>query len=344
MGYGLWANSNGPNAMSRQPRIAHRPSLIALAVGMLALLAPASVLAQAYPSKPIRIVVAFAPGGIADTAARSFSQKLAEVLGQPVVIENRAGAGGITGAEVVARAAPDGHTLLVTSISHTINPSVRKNLPFDAVRDFTPVTLIMDAPNFLVVHPSLPAKSVKELVALARARPGQISYASSGTGTSTHLSGELFKALSRIDLVHVPYKGGGPAVIDLTGGHVQMMFSTLPSVLGQVRAGKLRGLAVTGARRFPAAQEYPTMIEAGVPGYEVSGWSGMFAPAGAPRDVVARIAGEVGKILRAPDVKERFSTLGAEPVGNSPDEFAAFVRSEIAKWKKVVDFAKIQAD
>jgi tripartite-type tricarboxylate transporter receptor subunit TctC len=300
--------------------------------------------AQTYPSKPVRIIVAFAPGGIADTAARSFSQKLAEALGQPVVIENRAGAGGITGAEAVARAAPDGYTLLVTSISHTINPSVRRNLPFDAVRDFTPVTLIMDAPNFLVVHPSLPAKSVKELVALARARPGQISYASSGTGTSTHLSGELFKALSRIDMVHVPYKGGGPAVIDLTGGHVQMMFSTLPSVLGQVRAGRLRGLAVTGARRFPQVQEYPTMIEAGVPGYEVSGWSGMFAPAGAPRDAVTRIAAEVAKILRAPEVKERFSTLGAEPVGNSPDEFASFVRSEIAKWRKVVEFAKIQAD
>jgi tripartite-type tricarboxylate transporter receptor subunit TctC len=313
-----------------------------LATTLLLLLPVAG--AQTYPSKPIRIIVAFAPGGIADTAARSFSQKLAEVLGQPVIIENRAGAGGITGAEVVARAAPDGYTLLVTSISHTINPSVRKSLPFDAVRDFTPVTLIMDAPNFLVVHPSLPAKSVKELVALARARPGQISYASSGTGTSTHLSGELFKALSRIDMVHVPYKGGGPAVIDLTGGHVQMMFSTLPSVLGQVRAGRLRGLAVTGARRFPSVQEYPTMIEAGVPGYEVSGWSGMFAPAGAPREVVARIAGEIGKILRAPEVKERFSTLGAEPVGSSPDEFAAFVRSEIAKWRKVVEFAKIQAD
>jgi tripartite-type tricarboxylate transporter receptor subunit TctC len=315
-----------------------------LTLGVLLLALPGFALAQAYPSKPIRIVVAFAPGGIADFAARSFSQRLAETLGQPVVIENRAGAGGVLGAEVVARAAPDGYTLLVTSISHTINPSVRKSLPFDAVRDFAPVTLIMDAPNFLVVHPSLPAKSVKELVAIARARPGQISYASSGTGTSTHLSGELFKALSRIDLVHVPYKSGGPAVIDLVGGHMQMMFSTLPTVLGHVRAGKLRGLAVTGAKRFPAVQEYPTMIEAGVPGYEVSGWSGLFAPAGVPREIVTRLAGEIGKILRAPDLRERFATLGAEPVGNSPDEFAAFVRSEIAKWKKVVDFAKIQSD
>ena len=311
---------------------------------LVLLMLPGFALGQAFPSKPVRIVVAFAPGGIADFAARSFSQKLSEAIGQAVVVENRPGAGGITGAEVVARAAPDGYTLLVTSISHTINPSVRKSLPFDAVRDFTPVTLVTDAPNFLVIHPSLPARSVKELVALARARPGQISYASSGTGTSTHLSGELFKALAKLDMVHVPYKGGGPAVIDLAGGHVQMMFSTLPSVLGQVRAGKLRGLAVTGAKRFPAVQEYPTMMEAGVPGYEVSGWSGLFAPAGVPREIVTRLAGEIGKILRAPELKERFASLGAEPVGNSPDEFAAFVRSEIAKWKKVVDFAKIQAD
>ena len=262
MGNGLRAMGHRQAFTSKS--IAHR----SLPIALLALLVlPATAWAQPYPAKPIRIVVAFAPGGIADTAARSFSQKLAEVLGQPVVIENRAGAGGIVGAEAVARAAPDGYTLLVTSISHTINPSVRKNLPFDAVRDFTPVTLIMDAPNFLVVHPSLPVHSVKALVALARARPGQISYASSGTGTSTHLSGELFKALSRIDLVHVPYKSGGPAVIDLVGGHMQMMFSTLPTVLGHVRAGKLRGLAVTGARRFPAAQEYPTMILTGLAGY-----------------------------------------------------------------------------
>ena len=314
----------------------------ALALAGLWMAAPVS--AQPYPSKPIRVIVAFAPGGIADFAARSVSQRLSESLGVPVVVENRPGAGGITGAEVVAKSPPDGYTLLVTSISHTINPSVRKNLPFDAVRDFAPVTLITDAPNFLVVHPSLPVKSVKELIALARGRPGQITYASSGAGTSTHLSGELFKSLARIDIVHVPYKGGGPAVIDLVGGHVQMMFSTLPSVLQQVRAGKLRGLAVTGARRFPAAQEFPTMIEAGVAGFEVSGWSGLFAPAGAPREAVSRLAAEIGKILRAPELKERFFVQGAEPVGNTPEEFAAFVSSEIAKWKKVVEASGMQAD
>lgn len=311
---------------------------------LLSLLLPAAASAQTYPAKPIRMIVAFAPGGIADFAARSVSQRLTTALGVPVVVENRPGAGGITGAEVVARSAPDGYTLLVTSISHTINPSVRKNLPFDAQRDFTPVTLITDAPNFLVVHPSLPARSVKELVALARSRPGQISYASSGTGTSTHLSGELFKAMTRIDVVHVPYKGGGPAVVDLIGGHVQMMFSTLPSVLQHVRAGKLRGLAVTGGRRFPPAAEFPTMIESGVPGYEVSGWSGLFAPAGTPREAVNRLAGEIAKILHAPDLKERFFIQGAEPVGNAPEVFAAFVGSEIARWKKVVELSGARAD
>jgi tripartite-type tricarboxylate transporter receptor subunit TctC len=311
---------------------------------VFSLLLQAAAWAQGYPAKPIRMIVAFAPGGIADFAARSVSQRLTTALGVPVVVENRPGAGGITGAEVVARSAPDGYTLLVTSISHTINPSVRKNLPFDAMRDFVPVTLITDAPNFLVVHPSLPARSVKELVALARARPGQISYASSGTGTSTHLSGELLKAMARIDVVHVPYKGGGPAVVDLIGGHVQMMFSTLPSVLQHVRAGKLRGLAVTGGRRFPAASEFPTMIESGIPGYEVSGWSGLFAPAGTPREAVNRLATEIAKILRAPDLKERFFVQGAEPVGNAPDVFAAFVASEIARWRKVVDFSGVRAD
>jgi tripartite-type tricarboxylate transporter receptor subunit TctC len=299
---------------------------------------------QAYPAKPIRMIVAFAPGGIADFAARSVSPKLTEALGVPVVVENRPGAGGVTGAEIVARSAPDGYTLLVTSISHTINPSIRRNLPFDALRDFAPVTLIADAPNLLVVHPSLPVKSVKALAALARGRPGQLTYASSGSGTSTHLSGELFKAIAGVDIVHVPYKGGGPAVIDLVGGHVLMMFSTLPSVLQQVRAGRLRGLAVTGARRFPAAAEFPTMVEAGIPGYEVSGWSGVFATAGTAKESVGRLAGEIAKILRAPELKERFFVQGAEPVGNTPEVFTAFVSSEVVKWKKVVEFSGAKAE
>ena len=303
-----------------------------------------NVCAQGYPSKPIRVVVAFAPGGIADFAARSVTAKLSDAFGVPVIVDNRAGAGGITGAEIVAKSPADGYTLLVTSISHTINPHVNRRMPFDAARDFAPVTLLLDAPNLLTVHPSLPVKSVRELIALARARPGQITYASSGNGTSTHLSGELFKSLAKIDLLHVPYKGGGPAVVDLMGGHVQMMFSTLPTVLQQVRASRLRALAVTGGKRFAAANEFPTMIESGVAGYEVSGWSGMFAPAGTPREAVNRVSSEAAKILRAPELKERFAAQGAEPAGNTPEEFTAFVLAELAKWKKVVDASGMRAD
>jgi tripartite-type tricarboxylate transporter receptor subunit TctC len=299
---------------------------------------------QTYPSKPIRMIVAFAPGGIADFAARSISQRLAENLGVPVVVENRPGAGGIIGADLVAKAAPDGYTVLVTSISHTINPSVTKNLPFDTQRDFAAVTLIADAPNILVVHPSVPASSLQELIELARRRPGQLNYASSGTGTSTHLCGELFKAMAGIDLVHVPYKGGGPAVADLLGGQVQLMFATLPTVLEHIRAGKLRGLGVTGGQRFTAAPEFPTIAESGLPGYEVSGWSGMFAPARTPRAAIDRLASETAKILLEPGLKERFLTQGAEPAVKMPDEFAAFVDSELRKWKKVVEFSGTRAN
>jgi tripartite-type tricarboxylate transporter receptor subunit TctC len=221
------------------------------------------------------MVVAFAPGGIADFAARSLSQRLADALGVPVVVENRAGAGGVIGAELVAKSAADGYTVLVTSISHTINPSVMKTLPFDTQRDFAPVMLIADAPNILVVHPSVPAASLAELIELARRRPGQLNYASSGIGTSTHLCGELFKTMTGVDVQHVPYKGGGPAVADLLGGQVQMMFATLPTVLEHVRAGKLRAFGVTGAQRFAGAPEIATIAESGLAGYEVSGWSGI---------------------------------------------------------------------
>ena len=299
---------------------------------------------QTYPSKPIRMIVAFAPGGIADFAARSISQRLAENLGVPVVVENRPGAGGIIGAELVAKAAPDGYTVLVTSISHTINPSVTKNLPFDTQRDFAPVMLIADAPNILVVHPSVPATSLQELIELARRRPGQLNYASSGVGTSTHLCGELFKAMTKVDVLHVPYKGGGPAVADLLGGQVQLMFATLPTVLEHIRAGKLRGLGVTGEQRFAGAPEFATLAESGLPGYEVSGWSGMFAPARTPRAAIDRLAAESAKILLDPALKARFLAQGAEPAVKMPDAFAAFVDAEITKWKKVVEFSGTRAN
>jgi tripartite-type tricarboxylate transporter receptor subunit TctC len=300
--------------------------------------------AQQYPAKAIRMVVPFAPGGIADFAARSVSQRLSDSLAVTVVVDNRAGAAGVTGSDIVAKAPPDGYTVLVTSISHTINLSVNKNLPYDTRRDFTPVLLIADAPNMLVTHPSLPARSVQELIALARARPKDINYGSSGSGTSVHLSAELFKVLTKTDMVHVPYKGGGPAVIDLLGGHVQVMFASLPSVLQHVNAQRLRGLAVTSARRFPGAPNFPTVSEAGVPGYEVSSWTGMFVPAGTPADAVKRLAGETSKILSLPKTREQFLTLGAEPGTLTLEKFAAFVESEIVKWKKVVEFSGARAD
>jgi tripartite-type tricarboxylate transporter receptor subunit TctC len=318
--------------------------LLRRASSLVGLLIAGAACAQPYPSKAIRMIVAFAPGGIADFAARSVSQRLSDSLRVPVLVENRPGAGGIIGSELVAKAAPDGYTLLVTSISHTINPSVNKSLPFDTRRDFAPVMLIADAPNILVIHPSLQVTSVKELIEFARARPGRLAYASSGSGTSTHLCGELFKAMTQVDLLHVPYKGGGPAVADLLSGQVQLMFATMPTVLEHVRAGRLRALGVTGSRRFTGAPEFPTIAEAGLPDYEVSGWSGMFAPAGTPKAAIDRLAGETAKILRDPGLKERFLTLGAEPAVKMPDEFTAFVASEIVKWKKVVEFSGARAD
>src|SRR5258706_4268731 len=299
---------------------------------------------QAYPVKAIRVIVPFAPGGIADFSARSVAPKLSESLNVPIVIENRAGAAGITGSDIVAKAAADGYTVLITSISHSINLSVNKNLPFDTRRDFAPVMLIADAPNILVTHPALPVKSVRELIALARAKPRELTYGSSGSGTSTHLSGELFKVLTKTDFIHVPYKGGGPAVIDLLGCHVQLMFATLPSVLPQFRPVRLRALAVTGSHRFSGAPEFPTIAEAGVPGYEVSGWTGMFVPAGTPLEAASRLAGETSKILLAPKTRELFLVQGAEPGTKMHEEFAAFIESEIVKWKKVVEFSGARAD
>jgi tripartite-type tricarboxylate transporter receptor subunit TctC len=311
---------------------------------LIALLLAGAVSAQDYPSKTIRVVVAFPPGGIADFAARSVSTGLAEALRVPVVVENRPGAGGAIGADFVAKSASDGYTVLVTSVSHTIIPNFVKKLPFDTRRDFAPVMMIADAPNLLVVHPSVPARTLAELIDYARAHPGALAYASSGIGTSTHLSGELFKQMAKVDIVHVPYKGGGPAVADLLGGQVQMMFSTLPTVLDHARAGRLRAIAVTGPQRFAGAREFPTMAEAGLTGYEVSGWSGMFAPARTPRAAIDRLAGEAAKILRSPAVQERFLGLGAEAAVKMPDEFGAFVDAELDKWKKLVESAHLRSE
>jgi tripartite-type tricarboxylate transporter receptor subunit TctC len=314
-----------------------------LAIGAACTLATAPAIAQAWPAKPVRIVVAFPPGGISDFAARAIAPGLSEALRQPVVIENRGGAAGAIGTEVVVKSPPDGYTLLAHTVTFTVGPHMTANPPADPLRDLVAVTQIIDAPNILVVTPSMPVKTVKDLVALASKRRGELSFASSGFGSGTHLSGELFKLLAKLDMVHIAYKGGGPAVTDLLGGHVPMMFSTLPSVTSHVASGRLRALAVTGAKRFPGAPEVPTMIESGIAGYSFSGWSGLFAPAGTPREIAVRVADETAKVLRASGFREKLLIQGADAVGSTPDEFAAFVRSEYARWGQLVRQSGIKA-
>jgi tripartite-type tricarboxylate transporter receptor subunit TctC len=303
----------------------------------LAMLVSGAVFGQGYPSRPIRVVVPFSAGaGVTDIMARLVGQHLGASLGQPVVIENRPGAGGIPGTEAVSKAAPDGYTLLMTNVALVVNSYLYSKLPYDPERDFTPVTLVNTAPLLLVVHPTVAAKSVKELIAYAKAHPGELSFGSGGVGSTPHLSGELFKSLAGIDVLHVPYKGGAPALNDLIGGQLSFMVENMPGTMPFVRSGKLRALAVTSPRRSPLEPALPTMAEAGVPGYEVVGWNGIVAVKGTPPEIVARLHIEVAKILRAPDVRERLAALGAEPIGNTPDEFGAFIKAEMARWGKII--------
>ncbi len=297
-----------------------------------------------YPAKPIRIIVPQSAGGSTDLTARLVAQKLSDALGQPVVVDNRPGAGSIIGTDLVAKATPDGYTLLVVASSITINPSLHKKLPFDPIRDLAPITQLSAFPNMLVVHPAVPVKTVQDLVALAKAKPGQINYGSSGAGTGTHLSAELFKYMTGVDMVHVPYKGGGPAVTALLGGQVQLNFATIPSVLPHVRAGKLRAVAVTTIKRSPAAPEVPTIAESGVPGYDHGPWNGMLAPAKTPKAIITMLNAAVSKIVHLPEAKAVLVYEGAEPVGNTPEQFAAIIRTETAKWEKVIKAAGIKAD
>ena len=297
----------------------------------------AAAAADAYPARPIRFVVAFPPGGGTDIIARSIAQKLAERIAQQVVVDNRPGAGGNIGTDIVAKAAPDGYTMLMGSAGPlAINASLFAKMPFDPVRDLAPVTLAASTPNVLVLHPSLKAATVKELIALARARPGEINFASSGHGTPAHLAGELFNSMAGVKMVHVPYKGAAPALADLLGGQVQLMFSTMPPALPHVKDGKLRALAVTSAKRSPAAPELPTVDEIALPGFEANTWHGVVVPAGTPETIVARLNREIVAILHLPEVVERLSGQGAEPVGSTPQEFAAYIKSEALKWAKVV--------
>ena len=304
----------------------------------LAILAPhAARAADAYPAKPVRFVVAFPPGGGTDIIARAIAQKLAERIAQQVVVDNRPGAGGNIGTDIVAKSAPDGYTMLMGSAGPlAINASLFGKMPFDPIKDLAPVTLAASTPNVLVVHPSLRAATVKELIALAKARPGEINFASSGHGTPAHLAGELFNSMVGVKMVHVPYKGAAPALADLLGGQVQLMFSTMPPALPHVKDGKLRALAVTSAKRSPAAPDLPTLDEIALPGFEANTWHGVVVPAGTPRAIIARLNREIVAILHLPDVVERFSSQGAEALGSTPEEFAAYIRSETLKWAKVV--------
>lgn len=297
-----------------------------------------------YPGKPVRMIVPFPPGGGTDTLGRIMAQKLGEVLGQQVVVDNRPGGGTNIGAEIAAKAPPDGYTVLMGNVSHAINVTLYSKLNYDLVKDFAPVSLLASTPNILVVHPSVPAKSVKELIVIARARPGQLDFASSGSGSSAHLAGEMFSMMAGVKMSHIPYKGGGPAVIALIGGQCSVGFATTPSVITHVKSGKLRGLAVTSAQRSPSTPELPTVSEAGVAGYEAGTWYGFLVPAATSKDIVARLHTESIKLLKLPDVRERIESVGFETIGSTPEQFAAYIRSEIEKWAKVVKASGARAD
>ncbi|MGH8616685.1 MAG: Bug family tripartite tricarboxylate transporter substrate binding protein [Burkholderiales bacterium] len=298
-----------------------------------------------YPTRPIRMMVPFSPGGASDTAARVVGQQLAPRLGQQIVIENRPGAGGIIGTELAARATPDGYSLLMGSnIEIVINPNLYKKLPYNTQKDFAPVSLVADTPLILVVNPSVPAKSVQELIALAKAKPGVLNYASSGNGSTVQLASEMFKTMAGVNIRHIPFNGSGPAVIQTIAGETQLVFPAMPAALQQARSGKLRALAVTSAKRVAAAPELPTVAESGVPGYEMSIWNGLLAPAGTPKPVLDRLHVELLKVLAMPEVKQSFNNIGAEVVTGTPAQFAAFIKSDLAKYAKVVKDADVRID
>ena len=298
---------------------------------------------QGYPAKPMRFVVGFAPGGGTDTVARILAQKLGESFGQSVVVDNRAGAGGNIANELVATAAPDGYTILFVSASFAIHPSLYKKLPYDPAKDFTPVSLASSSPYLLALHPSVPARSVQELIALAKAQPGKLNYASAGTGSTLHLAAELFKSMAGVDIVHVPYKGAN-GITDLLAGAVQLTFAGLPQTLPHVKAGRLRGLAVTTSQRAAAIPELPTIAEAGVPGYEVDSWYGVLEPAGTPTSRIDALSNAIRAALREPDVKAKFAAQGLETRGTSPRDFGAYITREMPKWAKVVRAAGISPE
>lgn len=303
------------------------------------------LVAADYPDKAIRLVVPWPPSGTVDILARPLGHKLAEDLGQSVVIDNRPGANSILGSDIVANATPDGYTFLVDNVTgHSINATLYKKLPFNSLKDFAPITLIAAVTNLLVIHPSNPAGSVKDLIAAAKSKPGQLAYASFGTGSTAHLAGELFKSMAGIDMVHVPYKGGAPALADVMGGRVLMMFATLPSALGHMQGGRLKGLATTGRKRTPATPDVPTAIESGLPGFEATTWYGALFPAGVPRPIVSRMSAEIKKAITEPEMARRLTGLGYELAGSTPEELARHLRDETVKWGKVVNQSGARLD
>jgi tripartite-type tricarboxylate transporter receptor subunit TctC len=303
------------------------------------------VYAQSYPTKPIRLIVPYPPGGGNDTLARLFGVKLTEAWGQQVVVDNRPGAGTIIGTQLAARAVPDGYTLLLSSIAtHAIAPNLYAKPGYDPVKDFAPITLLAVAPTVVCVNPSVPAKTLKELIALAKAKPGDLKFASGGSATPPHMAGEIFASMTGIKLVHVPYKGGGPAHAGLLGGEANIMFDTAASILPHVRAGRLRALAIARSQRLPEYPDLPTFTEAGVASYEVNAWYSMHAPAGVPKEIIARVNRELVRILKLPDIQERLKVLGSEGIGNSPEEFAKFVRAESAKYAKAIKDAGVKVE
>ena len=305
-----------------------------LAAALLVANAGTAIAQSAWPTKQIRMIIPYPPGGPTDILGRIVAQQLTESLGQAVVVENKPGASGMIGADIVAKAPPDGYTLLVNASIHVINPSLYKKPPHDAIRDFAPVSLIADVPLVLVAAPSQGLATVADVIAAAKAKP--INFASSGNAAAPHLAGEAFKIATGVPMQHVPYKGSGPALTDVIGGQTQLMFDSMPSSIGHIRAGKLRAIAVTTAKRASALPDVPTIAEAGVPGYDISTWYGVWAPAGTPKEIVARVSGEIAKIVRLPQVRDRLGGLGATPVGNTPEEFAAYNQSELAKWGRIV--------
>ena len=321
-------------------------SVVALAGSVAAhtAIAQEKAAADSYPNRPIRYIIPYAVGGGTDILGRIVAQRLSERLGQQVVVDNRPGATAIIGSEILARSAPDGYTMMTANIAHGANPFLHKELPYDTIRDFAPVTLMAVLPNLLVVHPSVPAKSVPEFIALAKSKPGQLTYGTAGGGSANHLAMELFKVSTGTNIIHVPYKGGGPAVVDLVGGQINAIFLTVPPALQHVRAGKLRALGISSNQRSAALPDVPTVMEAGVPGFEVYEWQGIVVPAGTPKAIIDRLHRDITHVLELPDVRERISGLGAEVKAGTPAEFAQFIRRELALWAKVVKQAGLRAD